>query len=350
MSFEVILEQFDNSSLSYWSIKKISTNKKRKEYTKNIKSYRLSSEKKEIQTISGILNVHSMDEYINRLIPGSFGLRYKFELITPYFSRDDDEFYIIDNPVMKEKVWKVPIIKGSSWKGALLKAARRKMNVLIEKGSVKDVLDNYLSITRIFGTGSDEYRKIEDEIKKFINEKEKKNESILMKQLVRYALSDLGLNLNIKMNGKTVAEQILEQIIEYSKKSFNIESPSIWEVKKGRAIFYPTYFDRLSLEVINPHKRNTKAGSFPIYYEVVPSGSIGILQIIYIPYDAIIVPTNELKDQVKFDCNLLKELIANVFKEIGIGAKTKLGWGRAKVINSKEEKICFHNLEGICDE
>lgn len=294
-----------------------------------------------LDVLMGIFSTESdFDDYIKKLIPGSFGLKYRFKLDSPYFSKDDDELYIIDNPVMKEKVWKVPIIKGSSWKGLLLKAARKKLGVLIGNNSIKDVLDYYISVTRIFGTGSNEYREIEDEIKKLIDENGKKNEDLLVKQFIKYALSDIGLNLNIKKNGETVAKQILEQIVE----------KNIFAVKKGRVVFYPTYFDEISLEAINPHNRNTKAGSGPIYYEVVPKDSKGILQIIYIPYDAITLPMKEIRKQIKFDYSILKELIKYAIEEMGIGAKEKLGWGKATIVKNPEEKYCFSNMEGICDE
>lgn len=304
---------------------------------------------KSINTISGIYTEDdSFQDYINKLIPGSFGLLYNFVLTSPYFSKDDDEFYIIDNPVMKEKVWKVPMIKGSSWKGSLLQAALRKMSDLIEIGDVKKVLDYYLAITRIFGTGSDDFRKIEDEIKKFINGKSKEdNGSKIINQLIKYALNELGLNIKITKNGQTLAAQVCEQIISQNTKSLNRVYENLFTVRKGRAVFYPTYFDKLSLEVINPHNRNTKAGTHPIYYEVVPSVSKGILQIVYIPYDSITVPIEELKKQVQKDCNFLKELVKMVLEEIGIGAKTKLGWGRATI---KEKRSCFANMEGICGE
>lgn len=49
----------------------------------------------------------------------SFGLSIDFVLQKPYLSKDDSDFYIIDNPVRKDRVFKVPIISASGWKGAL---------------------------------------------------------------------------------------------------------------------------------------------------------------------------------------------------------------------------------------
>ena len=42
------------------------------------------------------------------------------------------------------------------------------------------------------------------------------------------------------------------------------------EGRRGRLAFFATYFDRMGLEIINPHKRDTGVGTNPIYIESVP--------------------------------------------------------------------------------
>jgi CRISPR-associated protein Cmr2 len=49
----------------------------------------------------------------------SFLLQFKFVLDKPYISRDEQDFYIIDNPIRKDKVFGLPYIAPSSWKGSL---------------------------------------------------------------------------------------------------------------------------------------------------------------------------------------------------------------------------------------
>lgn len=46
-------------------------------------------------------------------------LQFQFSLASPYISRDDEIFHINDNPVRKDKVFKVPMVAGTSWKGNL---------------------------------------------------------------------------------------------------------------------------------------------------------------------------------------------------------------------------------------
>ncbi|MHA1251347.1 MAG: hypothetical protein ACTSRP_15260, partial [Candidatus Helarchaeota archaeon] len=50
---------------------------------------------------------------------GSFYINIKFQLKTPFISIDDIPFYIIDNPIKKDKVFKLPFMSASSWKGIL---------------------------------------------------------------------------------------------------------------------------------------------------------------------------------------------------------------------------------------
>ncbi|MDI3541068.1 MAG: CRISPR-associated protein Cmr2, partial [Thermosediminibacterales bacterium] len=54
-------------------------------------------------------------------------------------------------------------------------------------------------------------------------------------------------------------------------------------------------------------------------------------QLVYIPYDSVMMARKEVKQQMKDDCKLLKELIRAVLEQNGIGAKTKLGWGTAQI-------------------
>ncbi len=56
------------------------------------------------------------------LPPGSFFIRFHFLLDEPYISRDDNDFYIIENPIRKDKVFRVPFVAPSSWKGNLISA------------------------------------------------------------------------------------------------------------------------------------------------------------------------------------------------------------------------------------
>ncbi|MGC9365332.1 MAG: RAMP superfamily CRISPR-associated protein, partial [Fidelibacterota bacterium] len=242
-------------------------------------------------------------------------------------SADDDHYYIIDNPVLKEKVFKVPMMRGSSWKGVLSTAIRSIM-----KKNKNDLIENYLSFVRLFGAGSEEFRKMID----LVSEKEIKNNDF-QKKLRWYALTKLGKSINLTDNN--LDKKILDEIKQKSL-----------QVRRGRLIFYPTYFNKLGLEMINPHKRRTKAGTNPVYYEVVTKGASGIFQLLYIPADGIAQSEHKLKEEVEKDLDLLTNGLKRIFQEqqndaqVKIGAKTKLGWGRVKAdhldfIRRKEDSL-----------
>jgi CRISPR-associated protein Cmr2 len=49
----------------------------------------------------------------------SFLIQFTFTLAQPYISRDEQDFYIIDNPVRKDKIFGLPYVASTSWKGCL---------------------------------------------------------------------------------------------------------------------------------------------------------------------------------------------------------------------------------------
>jgi CRISPR-associated protein Cmr2 len=231
-------------------------------------------------------------------IPYSFAIKAEFKLNAPLHIKDDDEFYIIPNPMLKEKVFKIPMIRGSSWKGTLLKAG---IDIFKEEAN----LEYLRSIFRIFGVGNSEYRELFDE-----------NDKVIKDNILLFLTLEMGVD---------VRKDLEEQLAQYFKT----------KAQKGRAVFYPTYFNKLSLEVINPHDRRTKAGTKPIFYEVVPKSSYGELQIVYIPFDRILKKDEEIKKEAENDLKFLQKCIDKVAQN-GVGAKTKLGWGKFEI----EKKEC----------
>lgn len=309
-------------------------------YNKYIKSEDI----KQIQKISGIFNTpEDIDEYVKNLLPGSFGIWCKFELESPYFSNDDDNLYIIQNPIIKETISKIPMVKGSSWKGFLSSVALNKLRESVESKDIPSIINCYLSFVRIFGTGSETFRELEREIKKVIGEAERKNSTKLTETLFQYCVFDLGININIKKDGTSINKQLIDEII---KKQNEQKVKNIFSVNKGRAIFYPTYFNKINYEVINPHDREKRVGINPIFYEVVPKGAIGIFQLIYIPHNGILLEENVLKSEMESDKEFIGKILKEALENVGIGAKTKLGWGRGK-IKENDIKYFESNVGGV---
>ncbi|WP_028949863.1 RAMP superfamily CRISPR-associated protein [Sulfurihydrogenibium subterraneum] len=285
-----------------------------------------------IQKISGIYEesqLNNLQEYVNKLPKYSFAIWFKFQLEAPYFSKDDDEFYIIQNPILKETNFKVPMVRGSGWKGALASAFRELFREDFQNN--KEKIESFL---RVFGAGSESIKTIESYVFGKSGDLNKAKDSLL-----KFMLFELGLkidsNLIKEVKGKNNKEELFQILRDkLSAKTSDSKLPSEFQTHKGRAIFYPTYFDRLSLEIINPHDRRKRAGTNPIHYEVVPKGTEGIFQLIYIPFDGVLKPDEELKAEAEKDLNNLSVAVAILSKQ-GIGAKIKLGWGKFKIENKK---------------
>ena len=235
---------------------------------------------------------------VNQLPPHSFFLSIEFTLKKPFISRDDEDFYIIDNPISKEKVFKIPYIRASSWKGNLRWVARKLFNNTIDGNK---------------------------EIQLFGNEKTEENK-------------------------------------------FN----------RGRLRFYPTFFNRIGLDIINPHNRETKAGTVPIYFEIVPEKTqvpkkakvpektqapekiqapektLGEFSLLYVPFDLIGEDEITVMKEVRNDFTIVLKSIYKLLVYYGFSAKKSSGYGvidineefRFNIIDEKIEYLELRNKSG----
>ena len=180
---------------------------------------------------------------------GSFAVHFTFTLRTPYISQDDVGLHILDNPVRKDRVFGLPMVASTGWKGAL-RAALREANGWD---------DDHPDLLRLCGDARDD---------------------------------ETG--------------------------------------HAGRLYFYPTFFTRLGLEVINPHDRQSNAGKQPIYFECVPAGAQGDFTLLYLPFDLIGADEAEIRKQALADLHLVAEGLCALFLTYGFSAKRSSGYGVAK--------------------
>lgn len=189
------------------------------------------------------------------LPPRSASFRFSLALDKPYLSRDENLFYIIDNPVHREKVFGQPYVAASSWKGSLRSALR-----CLDDEKYSDDKD---IMRRLFGNERD------------------------------------------------------------------TEEPE--RIRSGRLIFYPTFWDRVGLEVINPHDRATRAGRQPIYLECAPAGAQGLFTLLYVPFDRAGLRGEEEErktvEQVGQDLQAVALGLQAMLTICGFGAKTSSGYG-----------------------
>ena len=94
----------------------------------------------------------------------------------------------------------------------------------------------------------------------------------------------------------------------------------------GRLHFFPTFFDRLGLEVINPHDRVKGVGERgPILFECAPAGAQGTFTLLYVPLGAQVDAV-----EIAGDLRVVADGIRRMLIDEGFGAKTSSGFGTAQ--------------------
>jgi len=235
---------------------------------------------------------------------GSWSIHFTFELEKPYLSRDDTDFYIIDNPVKKEWVFKIPYVASSQWKGALRAAMLQELVFgLQDNGNEEEFLDKRVQLWRIFG-----------------NEKDGAG-AFLNMALARHRCGDKP------GDEKKRAERFKDEIAKAAE-DFSTILHQKGLLKKtesfvGRLYLYPTFFDSIGIEVLNPHARDKGTGKQPIYFECVPGKTKGEFRALYLPFGDI-----NPKDSMEDLTELVKGIRA-MMTVYGFGAKTSSGFGRA---------------------
>lgn len=114
---------------------------------------------------------------------------------------------------------------------------------------------------------------------------------------------------------------------EETRRIFGNERGEYKVFHRGRLHFYPTFFKKTSVEVINPHDRERRIGNMPIYFEAVPSGDEGLFSLLYVPFDRIGKEEAETRQQVATDLVLIAEGLYDMFTANGFGARTSSGYG-----------------------
>jgi len=102
------------------------------------------------------------------------------------------------------------------------------------------------------------------------------------------------------------------------------------DFRAGRLEFYPTFFYRIGLEIINPHDRARKVGKNPLLIECVPAGATGTFSLLYVPFDLIGQPVDEIGKVAKADLQLVAEAVSAMMLTYGFSAKRTSGYGTAQ--------------------
>lgn len=227
-------------------------------------------------------------------------LEIKFTLRKPYISKDDENFYIIDNPVCKDRVFKVPCIRSTTWKGVLRWISYKLFISKLESGNINE--NNWKEerdkLVRLFGKEKD---RLESYVDIIVAEK-------------------LGKEVN----------EVRREFQEYLKNNYNVKNG-----REGRLIFFTSLLDGISLDVITPLDRIRRSPvRGPILIETTPEGAKGKFTLLYVPFDLIErLSSEKIEDQqqalkeIKEDLELLKESAPKMMLEYGFSAKKTSGYG-----------------------
>jgi len=250
---------------------------------------------------------------------GSWFLQFTFTLAKPWMSKDDDPFYVAEsvNPVRKDKVFKVPMMAAASWKG-LLRWTVMHIHLVEKKDSLspKQFAQKRLDQTLLFRD-------------------EKGEEPGRTKDFAAYLDA-------LKPEARQEYERLLRTYYELKP---NDPPPH----HSGRLMFYPTFFNLIDVEVINPHSRKTRAGTHPIYLECVPQGALGTFSLLYVPFDLIGAEVSQIRQQALADLQLVAEGLEALFLTYGFSAKRTSGYGVAEdeiVKGEIKTKTGRHDLTG----
>jgi CRISPR-associated protein Cmr2 len=228
---------------------------------------------------------------LDGLPKGSWLLEFPVTLSKPFISRDDIPFYIIDNPVRKDKVFAVPFISAAAWKGNL-----RWVMMKIDLEPKTDDCDAFASSrfrhTLLFGT-------------------EKGLEEV-PKGWVRY-LDELCPE----------ATKIYKNKLQ---KHFQLVEDALPHIR-GMLHFYPTFWNYIDMGVINPHNRQTGAGTIPIHFETVPVGATGVFRLVYVPFYWLNFSDTERISHSLQDLSCVVMGLEGLMLTYGFSAKKSSGFG-----------------------
>ncbi len=231
------------------------------------------------------------------LLPGAWFLQFSFTLAKPWMSRDDDLFYVAEsvNPVRKDKVFKVPMMSAAAWKGLLRWTAMRLE--LMEEQDPCQFAGKRLYHTLLFGDEKGEDPNRNSGFAGYLDE--------------------------LLPGARSLYECLQRQYYQLCE-----TAPILHH--RGRLTFYPTLFNLIDLEVINPHSRKTKAGTFPIYLECVPAGAQGVFSLLYVPFDSSMQDGPATFCQAAKGLRLVTRAIADMMLIYGFSAKRSSGYGLAE--------------------
>jgi len=185
--------------------------------------------------------------------------------------------------VKKEWVFKVPYVAPSQWKGALRAAMMRELVEDLRSGQKNEAefIQARLRLYRLFGNekdGAADFLNRALTLHRVGPRPEDEHQAQEWERKYKHTYAQVSREFEAKVRDAGYRNENVEGF-------------------RGRLHFYPTFFARIGLEVINPHPRDTGAGKQPIYFESVPAGTPGVFTLLYVPLDLVGRSTPEAMEQ-----------------------------------------------------
>ncbi len=247
-----------------------------------------------------------------RALPGPwFFLDFGFTLAEPLLTRDDTTFYILENPVRKDKVFAMPGIAASSWKGSL-----RWM-------STKQLVDWWQGL-------SEAERLLPEHVQAFANRRLQLTQLFGNEKGEEDGVSGTGPYLD-RAGGEQPRLAYRRELTTCLRALGLSEERAAEGFLAGSLYCFPTFFGAIDLEVINPHDRKTRAGERPVLMESVPRGARGCFRLLYLPMVLTDGSPPETRTRVASHLGLVADAVRELLTAYGFGAKKSSGFGVANV-------------------
>ena len=252
----------------------------------------------------------------------------RFRIERPVTSKDDTNWYVIDNPMRKEWVFQVPYIAGTQWKGMLRQALMRDLANFHQEYRKNPTENPFASLLNLKNktdlTTGELFARARFRLFLLFGA-EKESEPDQPREVTKF--------LN-KAGGEDAQKRFRELVAEhFGCKDDPARLIVVLKRFRGRLVFLPTFFNRLGIEVLNPQDRATGAGKGPIWLETVPPGTTGELRILRVPFDLIALQKDEkiCDKEEKHDKAVMLFGVARLLGHYGIGAKTSTSFGLCRV-------------------
>ena len=210
-----------------------------------------------------------------------------FRLLTPLLTKDDDPFYLFDNPARKDHLLGLPYLSAASLKGLSADAYQRAFPGPTPWAELCDS-DKDPDRTRAFRHADPHAKRL-------------------------FGIADDGVKIE------------------------NEKNPS----EKGRLHFSPVWFNNLQLLVINPSKAETAMGTQPIHFEAVAPKQNGVLEVVYFNPHGI-----KDSEETTVRANLARWLaaVASWWPVLGLGAKRLAGYGAIEIVKAELQAVGWTGL------